>query len=98
MARRGQWLDAPSALRLPLLPGRQAIIAFVNKARARTRSESASSWRAPAKQSRHRGPNCSAAPGGHHNVYEGGASFADVLRTEVDFLHRHAKTAAQKLS
>ena len=36
--------------------------------------------------------------GGHYNVYEGGASFADVLRTEVDFLHRHAKTAAQKAS
>src|SRR3984957_4090897 len=34
--------------------------------------------------------------GGHYDVYEGGASFADVLRTEVDFLHRHAKTAAQK--
>jgi hypothetical protein len=25
--------------------------------------------------------------GGHYDVYEGGASFADVLRTEVDFLH-----------
>jgi uncharacterized protein len=36
--------------------------------------------------------------GGHYDVYEGGASFADVLRTEVDFLHRHVKTAAQKLS
>ncbi len=36
--------------------------------------------------------------GGHYDVYEGGASFADVLRTEVDFLHRHAKTAAQKAS
>ena len=36
--------------------------------------------------------------GGHYDVYEGGASFADVLRTEVDFLHRHAKTAAQKMS
>jgi hypothetical protein len=35
--------------------------------------------------------------GGHYDVYEGGASFADVLRT-VDFLHRHVKTAAQKLS
>jgi hypothetical protein len=32
------------------------------------------------------------------NAYEDGASFADVLRTEVDFLHRHVKTAAQKLS
>ena len=36
--------------------------------------------------------------GGHYDVYEGGASFADVLRTEVDFLHRHAKTAAQKMT
>jgi hypothetical protein len=36
--------------------------------------------------------------GGHYDVYEGGASFADVLRTEVDFLHRHAKTSAQKAS
>ena len=36
--------------------------------------------------------------GGHYDVYEGGASFADVLRTEVDFLHRHVKTTAQKLS
>jgi uncharacterized protein len=26
--------------------------------------------------------------GGHYDVYEGGASFADVLRTEVDFLHQ----------
>jgi uncharacterized protein len=32
--------------------------------------------------------------GGHYDVYQGGASFADVLRTEVDFLHRHVKTAA----
>ncbi len=36
--------------------------------------------------------------GGHYDVYDGGADFADVLRTEVDFLHRHVKTAAQKLS
>jgi fermentation-respiration switch protein FrsA (DUF1100 family) len=36
--------------------------------------------------------------GGHYDVYEGGAGFADVLRTEVDFLHRHAKTATQKVS
>src|SRR5260221_872707 len=36
--------------------------------------------------------------GGHYDVYEGGASFADVLRTEVDFLHRHAKTAAQRVT
>src|SRR5438445_661879 len=36
--------------------------------------------------------------GGHYDVYEGGARFADVLRTEVDFLHRHAKTAAQNVS
>jgi pimeloyl-ACP methyl ester carboxylesterase len=34
--------------------------------------------------------------GGHYDVYEGGAGFADVLRTEVDFLHRHAKTAAKR--
>jgi fermentation-respiration switch protein FrsA (DUF1100 family) len=32
--------------------------------------------------------------GGHYDVYEGGAGFADVLRTEIDFLHRHAKTHA----
>jgi hypothetical protein len=31
--------------------------------------------------------------GGHYDVYEGGASFTDVLRTEIDFLHRHAKVA-----
>src|SRR5258705_533574 len=36
--------------------------------------------------------------GGHYDVYEGGAGFADVIRPEADFLHRHAKTAAQKLS
>jgi uncharacterized protein len=36
--------------------------------------------------------------GGHYDVYEGGASFVDVLRTEVDFLHRRAKTVAQKPS
>jgi hypothetical protein len=36
--------------------------------------------------------------GGHCDVYEGGASFADVLRTEIDFLHRHVKTAAQRVS
>jgi dienelactone hydrolase len=30
--------------------------------------------------------------GGHYDVYEGGASFADVLRVELDFLRRHAKT------
>jgi uncharacterized protein len=36
--------------------------------------------------------------GGHYDVYEGGAGFAEVLRTEVDFLHRHAKTAAQNVS
>src|SRR6266581_1954411 len=35
--------------------------------------------------------------GGHYDVYEGGASFADVLRTEVDFLHRHAKVATRKV-
>jgi len=30
--------------------------------------------------------------GGHYDVYEGGAGFADVIRTEVNFLHRHATT------
>ncbi|KAA1014237.1 alpha/beta fold hydrolase [Paraburkholderia panacisoli] len=34
--------------------------------------------------------------GGHYDVYEGGAGFADVLRTEVAFLHRHARTAARR--
>ena len=34
--------------------------------------------------------------GGHYDVYEGGAGYADVLRTEVDFLHRHTRTAARK--
>jgi len=33
--------------------------------------------------------------GGHYDVYEGGAGFADVLRTEVDFLHRHARTQSE---
>jgi uncharacterized protein len=36
--------------------------------------------------------------GGHYDVYEGGAGYADVLRTEVDFLHRHATTAAPQTS
>jgi len=36
--------------------------------------------------------------GGHYDVYKGGASFTDVLRTEVDFLRRHVKTTTQKLS
>jgi fermentation-respiration switch protein FrsA (DUF1100 family) len=36
--------------------------------------------------------------GGHYDVYKGGAGFADVLQTEVDFLHRHATTAAEKVS
>jgi hypothetical protein len=30
--------------------------------------------------------------GGHYDVYEGGDSFDDVLRVELDFLHRQAKT------
>ena len=34
--------------------------------------------------------------GGHYDVYEGGAAFADVLRVEVDFLHRHATTAGDR--
>jgi hypothetical protein len=48
----------------------------------------------------HRAPGAELfrSAGGHYDVYEGGAGFADVLRTEVDFLHRHAKTAAQKVS
>jgi fermentation-respiration switch protein FrsA (DUF1100 family) len=36
--------------------------------------------------------------GGHYDVYEGGAGFADVMRTEVDFLHRHAKTQSESLA
>jgi dienelactone hydrolase len=32
--------------------------------------------------------------GGHYDVYQGGASFDDVLRVEVEFLHKHAKTPA----
>jgi uncharacterized protein len=32
--------------------------------------------------------------GGHYDVYEGGASFADVLRVELDFLRRHTRTPA----
>jgi len=35
--------------------------------------------------------------GGHYDVYEGGASFTDVLRTEVDFLHRHATVATRRV-
>lgn len=34
--------------------------------------------------------------GGHCDVYEGGAGFADVMRTEVDFLHLHAKTQSKR--
>ena len=34
--------------------------------------------------------------GGHYDVYEGGASFADVLRTEVDFLHPSSRQAANQ--
>ena len=34
--------------------------------------------------------------GGHYDVYEGGAGFADVMRAEVDFLHRHAKTQLER--
>jgi uncharacterized protein len=29
--------------------------------------------------------------GGHYDVYQGGLSFDDVLRVELEFLHRHAK-------
>jgi dienelactone hydrolase len=32
--------------------------------------------------------------GGHYDVYEGGQDHDNVLRVEVEFLHRHAKTAA----
>jgi pimeloyl-ACP methyl ester carboxylesterase len=32
--------------------------------------------------------------GGHYDVYQGGESFDDVLRVELEFLHRHAKTPA----
>jgi dienelactone hydrolase len=34
------------------------------------------------------------SPGGHYDVYQGGRSFDKVLRVEVEFLHRHAKTPA----
>jgi pimeloyl-ACP methyl ester carboxylesterase len=30
--------------------------------------------------------------GGHYDVYQGGARFDDVIRIELEFLHRHAKT------
>jgi len=30
--------------------------------------------------------------GGHYDVYQGGASFDDVIRVELEFLHRHART------
>jgi uncharacterized protein len=32
--------------------------------------------------------------GGHYDVYQGGVSFDEVLRVELEFLHRHAKTLA----
>jgi hypothetical protein len=32
--------------------------------------------------------------GGPYDVYEGGASFAEILRVELEFLRRHAKTPA----
>jgi hypothetical protein len=35
--------------------------------------------------------------GGHYDVYEAGASFAEVLRTEIDFLHRHAKVGTREM-
>ena len=48
----------------------------------------------------HRAPGAELfrSAGGHYDVYEGGAGFTDVLRTEVEFLHRHARTAARKAS
>ena len=33
--------------------------------------------------------------GGHYDVYEGGASFDDVIRVELEFLHRHAKISSK---
>jgi pimeloyl-ACP methyl ester carboxylesterase len=30
--------------------------------------------------------------GGHYDVYQGGTSFDDVLRVEVEFLRRHSRT------
>jgi dienelactone hydrolase len=33
--------------------------------------------------------------GGHYDVYQGGASFDDVLRVELDFLHRNAPIPAR---
>ena len=33
--------------------------------------------------------------GGHYDVYQGGASFDDVIRVELEFLHRHAKTPSK---
>ncbi len=32
--------------------------------------------------------------GGRYDVYKGGKSFDDVLRVELEFLHKHAKTPA----
>jgi dienelactone hydrolase len=32
--------------------------------------------------------------GGHYDVYQGGESFDDVMRVELEFLHRHAKMSA----
>jgi hypothetical protein len=31
--------------------------------------------------------------GGHYDVYEGGKDHDNVLRTEVEFLHRHVTTS-----
>ena len=33
--------------------------------------------------------------GGHYDVYQGGVSFDDVIRVELEFLHRHAKTPSR---
>jgi pimeloyl-ACP methyl ester carboxylesterase len=33
--------------------------------------------------------------GGHYDVYQGGVSFDEVLRVELEFLHRHAKSRAR---
>jgi uncharacterized protein len=32
--------------------------------------------------------------GGHYDVYEGGKSFDDVVRTELEFLHKHTAAPA----
>jgi hypothetical protein len=36
--------------------------------------------------------------GGHYDVYQGGRSFDDVLRVEVEFLHKHGSRDALRSS